>query len=109
MLAVTYIRMSSTKQEDSPENQRLRLRALAAKHGAEIVREYVDEGAPGDLERPELDRLIADAKRSGRKWSMILVDHQDRLSRELPILTLLNTLGPLYQAGVEIQSLTGPI
>ena len=41
--AVAYIRMSSGKQEASPDQQRAEVAKLAEKHGCRIVREYFDD------------------------------------------------------------------
>jgi DNA invertase Pin-like site-specific DNA recombinase len=42
--AVGYIRMSSDKQEASPEQQRQEIISLAKRDGYRIIRWYVDEG-----------------------------------------------------------------
>ena len=41
--AVAYIRMSSGKQEASPDQQRAEVKKLAKRHKCKILREYFDE------------------------------------------------------------------
>ena len=50
--AVTYIRMSSDKQDASPQQQRDELEKLAKRDGYRVLREYFD---PADIGRPILD------------------------------------------------------
>ena len=45
--AVGYIRMSSDKQEESPEQQRDEILKLATKHGYKIIRWYEDHAISG--------------------------------------------------------------
>ena len=45
--AVGYIRMSSDKQEASPQQQRKEIETYAAEHGYRIIDWYIDEGISG--------------------------------------------------------------
>ena len=84
--AVSYVRMSTDKQEDSPEQQRDEIRALAAREGFKVVREYFDEGISGTEsdKRHEFKRLIKDAQDRG-DFQVILCRDQDRFSRFDPL------------------------
>jgi len=84
--AVTYIRMSTDDQADSPDQQRTEVAKLAAREGCTILREYIDEGISGwkSRERTGFLRLIDDAKRKG-DFRVILVWDQDRFSRFDPL------------------------
>lgn len=75
-----YLRMSTTKQDNSIDRQR----ELCEKHAAEktyrIVDTYCDSALSGSTihKRPEFLRFLADA---GVKFSVMLVDAQDRAGR----------------------------
>ena len=59
--AVAYIRMSSSKQEASPEQQKVEIVKLAEAGGFQIVRWYDDHGISGDSteKRKGFQRMIA--------------------------------------------------
>ena len=59
--AAAYIRMSSDKQEASPEQQRNEVSDLADREGYRVIRWYTDEGISGDdtEKRMGFQRMIA--------------------------------------------------
>ena len=61
--AIGYIRMSSDKQEASPEQQREEIIALANRDGYQIIRWHIDEGVSGDATEKRFDfqRMIHDS------------------------------------------------
>jgi DNA invertase Pin-like site-specific DNA recombinase len=73
--------MSTDRQEASIDRQRSQVLPYAEKHGYSIVKEFVDEGIPGDgiKTRPAFQRLLADA--AAGKFQAILCDDQDRFGR----------------------------
>jgi DNA invertase Pin-like site-specific DNA recombinase len=79
---VSYVRMSSGKQQDSPEQQRAELKKLAKEHGYDIIREYYDGARSGTSVkgRTGFQRLMADAQKSP-DFKFIVVWDQDRFSR----------------------------
>ena len=79
--AVTYVRMSSDKQEESPEQQRAELAKLAERGGFQVVREYFDSAISGDAteKRKQFQKMIADAERG--EFKAILCWDQDRFGR----------------------------
>ena len=85
-----------------PEMQLAELREHASRRGWEIAGEYVDEGVSGSKEsRPELNRLMADARR--RQFDVVLVWKIDRFGRSLR--HLVNALADLDAYGVAFASL----
>jgi DNA invertase Pin-like site-specific DNA recombinase len=77
-----YARVSTDAQ--TTENQLLQLRAVAERHGWEIVAEFVDHGvsgAKGRQERQQFDALLRGVAR--REFDMIAAWSVDRLGRSL--------------------------
>jgi DNA invertase Pin-like site-specific DNA recombinase len=101
ILACTCIRMSSSQQEASPEQQRAALLQLAAKHNARVVAEYFDEGISGIAtdRRRGFQQMLEDAK-AGR-FKLILAWDQDRFSR-LDSIDSGEIIAPLRRAGVRL-------
>jgi len=101
MRASLYARVS-TLNGQHPEMQLADLREHASRRGWEIAGEYVDEGVSGSKEsRPELNRLMADARR--RQFDVVLVWKIDRFGRSLK--HLVNALADLDAYGVAFASL----
>src|SRR6516225_1834060 len=98
MRAAVYARVSTADQ--TAENQLLQLRAYVQARGWSAV-EYVDCISGTKDRRPELDRLVADAKR--RKIDTLVVWKLDRLGRSLKHLVML--LDELQSLGVAFVSL----
>jgi DNA invertase Pin-like site-specific DNA recombinase len=79
------------------------LREYCKHRGWEIEGEYVDVGVSGAKDsRPELNRMMADAKR--RKFDAILIWKLDRFGRSLR--HLVNALAELEAIGIAFVSLT---
>ena len=79
MAAMPFVRAylrASTNDQDAGR-ARADLEAFAADHGLEIASWYVENESGAKLQRPELFRLIEDA----RKGDLLLVEQVDRLSR----------------------------
>jgi len=101
MRAALYARVS-TLNGQHPEMQLAELREYASRRGWEVAGEYVDEGVSGSKEsRPELNRLMADARR--RLFDVVLVWKIDRFGRSLK--HLVNALADLDAYGVAFASL----
>jgi DNA invertase Pin-like site-specific DNA recombinase len=97
--AALYVRVSTVDQH--PETQLHDLRQLAAQRGLQIVGEYVDHGFSGmRARRPELDRMMEDARR--HKFDVLMVWACDRLARSTR--HLLQTLDELNGFGVQFLS-----
>jgi DNA invertase Pin-like site-specific DNA recombinase len=99
MRAAVYARVSTIDQR--ADNQLLELRRYAAARQWTPT-EYVDVGISGSKDRrPELDRLLADAKR--RRFDVVIVWRLDRLGRNLKhLVVLLDELQALSVAFVSL-------
>lgn len=106
---VAYIRMSTARQEDSPERQIAQIESHAKRCSYTIREVYCDLGVAGDdSERPGLLRLLADAM--ARKFDVILIDEPSRLSRSKPSRFIAEVIYPLENAEVSVESVSaGPL
>lgn len=91
--AAIYVRVSTLDQNDSM--QRTELCAYCERMGWSVV-EYAEKRS-SVKKRPELDRLLSDAR--ARKFDVVVVFLLDRVARSLK--HLLNILGDLKSAGVR--------
>jgi len=94
-----YLRVSTGDQ--TTENQRLELEAVAARSGWEVVGFYEDagiSGAKGRDQRPGFDRLLKDA--TARKVNLIAAWSVDRLGRSLQ--DLVGFLNELQAVGCNL-------
>jgi DNA invertase Pin-like site-specific DNA recombinase len=83
------------------ENQLRELRAVAERHGWDVVAEFSDKGisgAKGREQRPELDSLLQAVTR--REIDLVLAWSVDRLGRSLQ--NLLSFLAELHAKGVDL-------
>jgi DNA invertase Pin-like site-specific DNA recombinase len=101
MKIALYARVSTTKQDN--ENQLVQLRHFAEKQGWAIVDNYIDQESGSTSDRPEFQRMFADA--SKRKFDLVLFWSLDRLSRE-GVLETLQHLNRLTSYGVGFRSYT---
>jgi len=105
--AAGYIRMSSEKQDASPDRQRSELTKLAAAHGCTISKSgwYEDLGMTGTESRKRADfqKLLKDCEK--RKWKTVFYFEPSRLTREHPLDSLAH-LNVFLKAGVRLISTT---
>jgi DNA invertase Pin-like site-specific DNA recombinase len=104
--AVSYLRMSTGRQEKSIADQRTEVEQYAVANNYKVVREYCDEGISGSKseERKGFQRLIADATER-HDFQVILVWDQSRFSRFDPMEA--NYYWYLLdQAGVKLVTVT---
>ncbi|MGD0088553.1 MAG: recombinase family protein [Planctomycetota bacterium] len=95
-----YARVSTSDQ--SPDMQLAEMRDYVARRGWTAHGEYVDHGISGTkLSRPELDRLMADARR--RRFDIVLCWRFDRFARSTA--HLLAALEEFRNLGVDFVSL----
>lgn len=104
--AVGYIRMSTDKQEDSPEQQRAEILKLAERMGFRIIRWYEDHAISGakTYKRKQFRQMIHDAD-AVRDFKAILCWDQDRFGR-FDSLEAGEWISPLRRAGVELVTVT---
>lgn len=94
-----YLRVSTDDQ--TIENQRRELEAVAARHGWTVVATFTDEGisgAKGRDKRPGFDRLCKGIQR--RDFDLVAAWAVDRLGRSLQHLVAF--LGDLQAKGVDL-------
>jgi site-specific DNA recombinase len=107
MRIATYTRIS-TDEEHQPyslEAQAQRLSAYAdSQDGWTIARRFSDQMSGATLERPGLQRALAEAQ--GKRFDLLLVYRVDRLARS--VRGLAQVLEALDQAGVLFRSATEP-
>jgi DNA invertase Pin-like site-specific DNA recombinase len=98
-----YARVSTTSHGQDAGLQTGELRQFAEARGWRLADEYVDSGVSGSKDsRPELNRLMADAKR--RKFDVVLVWKLDRFGRSLR--HLVNALAEFESLGIAFVSLS---
>lgn len=96
-----YVRMSSEKQEDSPERQRAAIVPYIERQGWNRVASYEDLGERGwDTQRSGFRRMLADAERG--LFDVIVIDEVSRLSRSDQTEFDATVAYPLRRAGVKV-------
>jgi DNA invertase Pin-like site-specific DNA recombinase len=94
-----YLRVSTSEQ--TTRNQRRELKAVAERHGWEVVKVFEDagfSGGKGREDRPGLDELMKAVAR--REIDMVAAWSVDRLGRSL--MDLLALLKELHAKGVDL-------
>jgi len=94
-----YFRVSTSEQ--TTENQKRELRAVAVRHGWQIVNEFEDagfSGAKGRDKRPGLDGLLKGVMR--KDFDLVAAWSVDRLGRSLQ--DLMSFLGDLHCKGIDL-------
>ncbi|MFC1601367.1 recombinase family protein [Candidatus Sumerlaeota bacterium] len=91
-LAHSYLRLSGMGQlqGDGFDRQRETIGRFAKAYGVEIVQEFRDEGVSGtkdSVDRPALTELLEEIESNGVR--IVLVEHADRLARDLIIQEML--------------------
>ena len=91
MKAALYARVSRADKDQNPENQLIKLREYARNHGFVTYNEYVDHASGAQPSRPQLDRMLADAR--GHRFNAIIAVKLDRIGRSaLNLLEILRDL-----------------
>jgi DNA invertase Pin-like site-specific DNA recombinase len=98
---VFYVRISTNNGQQNPEVQLNDLRPFAESRGWQLVGEYIDRVSGSKESRPELNRLMADAKQ--RKFDVVCVWKLDRFARSLKHLVV--ALAEFESLGVQFVSL----
>lgn len=109
--AALYARVSTEEQalEGHSIDAQLRvMREFCQRRGWTVVGDYVDPGVSGKtMRRPEMQRLLLDARRTVAPFDVIVVHKLDRFSRN--IIDTLTTLRELHLLGISFASATQPI
>ncbi|TBL69782.1 recombinase family protein [Paenibacillus thalictri] len=110
MNVVIYLRVSSEQQAEkqlSIPAQREALQKFAEERGWRIVDEFVDEARSAKTaDRPDFQRMIADAQKTDRTFQAVLVHKFDRFSRSREDHVVYKAL--LKKLGVFVFSATEP-
>ena len=104
MKVALYARVSKADESQDPENQLMRLVAYANERGWEIFDRYVDMASGADAHRPELDRMMRDAK--ARRFSLVLTTKVDRMARST--INLYAVLSELESRGLKFECTDQP-
>jgi DNA invertase Pin-like site-specific DNA recombinase len=96
-----YVRVSTNNGQQNPEVQLNDMRPFAESRAWSLVGEYVDHCTGSKESRPELNRLLADARQ--RKFDVIVVWKLDRFARSLKHLVV--ALAEFESLGVQFVSL----
>jgi DNA invertase Pin-like site-specific DNA recombinase len=97
-----YGRVSTTNHGQDVTMQTGEMGEFCQRRGWRVVDEYLDRGISGSKDRrPELDRLMADARR--RRFDVVLVYRYDRFARSLR--HLVNALEEFRALGIEFVSI----
>lgn len=100
MRAALYARVSTNGQD--ADLQLREFREFCQRRDWSVAGEYIDTGISGSKDRrPELDRLMADAKR--RKFDSVVVYRYDRFARSLR--HLVNALEEFRALGIDFVSI----
>jgi len=91
-----YARVSTEGQ--TPENQLIRLREVAARAGWDVAEEFVETVSGAAKARPEFDRMMREVRR--RRIDLIAAVDLTRLGRTT--IGLLNLLDELGQLGCDL-------
>lgn len=107
--AALYVRVSTDEQAQkgtSLGTQEDNLRSYCERERMEIADVYRDDGySGGTLDRPELQRMLADAR--AKRFDLVLTTKTDRLSRSIPQVVRL-VLEDLEKLGIGYRSITEP-
>lgn len=108
MRIATYVRMSTSRQEQSPDQQRAAIREHAKTNGYKIVAEYQDLGVSGTsvAKRHGFQKMHADALAG--KFDRILCFDRSRFGR-LDSLESGRWIAPLRDAGVDLETVADGI
>ena len=100
MRTALYARVSTNSQET--DLQVREFREFCQRRDWTVAGEYIDTGISGSKDRrPELDRLMADARK--RKFDCVVVYRYDRFARSLR--QLVNALDEFRSLGIEFVSI----
>ena len=94
-----YARVSKADESQDPKNQIMRLAVYARERDWEVFGQYVDTASGANDYRPELDRMLADAR--ARRFGLVLCVKVDRLARS--VTSLYRILNELEARGVKFE------
>lgn len=99
MKVALYARVSKSDESQDPENQLIRLRTYCKERGWEVAKEYKDEASGANQHRPQLDKMLREAK--GNQFGLVLCVKIDRMARS--VSNLYKTIDELESYGVKFE------
>jgi len=99
-----YARVSKDDDVQDPENQLIPLRKYAEEQGYEIYDEYVDYQSGKDVDRPQFQQMIRDAR--GHRFQIILITDVDRFARSM--IHLHTEIKRLNDSSVSVRFINQP-
>ena len=99
-----YARVSRNDESQNPQNQLMKLIAYANERGWDVVGQYVDRASGADANRPELKRMLTDAR--ARRFGLVLTTKIDRIARSS--LDLKHTIAELEDRGIKFECTDQP-
>jgi DNA invertase Pin-like site-specific DNA recombinase len=103
--AALYSRISTKQKDQNPENQLLKLREFSRNRNFEVYDEYIDTASGANWDRPQLRRLMEDARH--RKFDAIIVTKLDRFGRS--VIDLEQSVRSLSDWGIDFVCVDQPI
>ncbi len=94
-----YARVSKSDESQDPLNQLMRMKAYATERGWDVFSQYVDTASGADDNRPELDRMLSDAR--ARRFGLVLCVKVDRLARS--VTNLYRVMNDLDSRGIKFE------
>lgn len=106
-IAVTYMRMSTDRQEYSIDSQERLIKAFAQQNQYGIIRNYIDEGISGRNaeKRPQFLQMIDDSAKG--EFQYVIIYDSSRFARNLEQSLVYKSI--LKKNGVELISITEPV
>ena len=106
-IAVTYMRMSTDKQEYSIDSQERLIKAYAKQNKYSILHNYIDEGISGRNaeKRPQFLQMIDDSAKGNFQY--VIIYDSSRFARNLEQSLVYKSI--LKRNGVELISITEPV
>ena len=105
--AVTYMRMSTDRQEYSIDSQERLIRSYAKQNHFSILRDYIDAGISGRTaeKRPQFLQMIEDSAKG--EFDYVLIYDSSRFARNLEQSLVYKSI--LKRNGVALISITEPV
>lgn len=105
--AVTYMRMSTDRQEHSIDSQERLIKSYANQNNFAILHNYIDEGISGRNaeKRPQFLQMIDDSAKG--EFQYVIIYDSSRFARNLEQSLVYKSI--LKKNGVELVSITEPV
>ena len=99
-----YARVSKDDDQQDPENQLIPLRKYAEEQGYTTYQEYPDYESGKDVDRPQFQQMIRDAR--GHRFKIVLITDVDRFARSM--IHLHTEIKRLNDSNVSVRFINQP-